>query len=48
MQLRATLQLRAILARVREHAIAHKGSVRTETLAEIWREIRGQTLPNCA
>jgi homocitrate synthase NifV len=41
-------ELRAILARVREHAIANKGSVRTETLAAIWREIHGQALPNCA
>ena len=41
-------QLRTILARVREHAIAHKGSVASETLAAIWREVRDRALPNCA
>jgi homocitrate synthase NifV len=41
-------ELRAILARVREHAIAHKGSVETETLQIIWREVRDRALPNCA
>jgi homocitrate synthase NifV len=40
-------ELRAILARVREHAIAHKGSVATATLTAIWREVRGRTLQNC-
>lgn len=30
---------RVILARVREHAIASKGSVTTETLTSIWRDI---------
>ena len=37
-------ELRAILARVREHAIAHKGSVATATLTAIWREVRGRAL----
>ena len=41
-------QLRTILARVREHAIAHKGSVASETLVAIWREVRDRALPNCA
>jgi homocitrate synthase NifV len=41
-------ELRAILALVREHAIAHKGSVETETLQIIWREVRDRALPNCA
>ncbi len=35
---------RAILARVREHAIQHKGPVTSETLAAIWREIRCEAL----
>lgn len=41
-------ELRAILARVREHAIVHKGPVNHETLAAIWREVRDRPLPNCA
>ena len=48
LQLPATPQeLRAVLARVREHAIAHKGPVATETLTAIWREVRDQVLPSC-
>src|SRR5208282_2328994 len=39
-------ELRAILDRVREHAVAHKGSIATETLAAIWREVRDRPLPN--
>jgi homocitrate synthase NifV len=39
-------ELRAILGRVREHAIAHKGSIATETLTAIWREVRDRPLPN--
>ena len=35
---------RAILARVREHAIQHKGPVTPDTLAAIWREIRCKAL----
>jgi homocitrate synthase NifV len=47
LQLPATAdELRAILARVREHAIAHKGSIATETLTAIWREVRDRPLPN--
>jgi homocitrate synthase NifV len=49
LHLQATLdEQRAILARVREHAIANKGSVTTETLTAIWREIRYVALGNCA
>jgi homocitrate synthase NifV len=39
---------RAILGRVREHAIAHKGRVAAETLKAIWRDVRGGALSNCA
>jgi homocitrate synthase NifV len=38
---------RAILARVREHAIMHKGPVTAETLMTIWHEVHDR-LPNCA
>jgi len=54
LQLPATPEeLRTILARVRVHAINHKGPVPTEALAAIWRDIRKddlrkQDLPNCA
>jgi homocitrate synthase NifV len=41
-------ELRGILARVRTHAVAHKGPVENETLTEIWREVCDRTLPNCA
>jgi homocitrate synthase NifV len=41
-------QTRGILARVREYAVSHKGPVARETVAQIWREIRNQHLPNCA
>lgn len=39
---------RAILARVREHAIANKGSVTNETLAAIWRDVRHHAVGACA
>jgi homocitrate synthase NifV len=39
---------RAILSRVREHAIAHKDRVSPETLMTIWRGVRGRALSNCA
>ena len=39
---------RGILARVREHAVANKGPVGEATVARIWREVRGQSLPSCA
>ncbi|UZE50329.1 homocitrate synthase [Rhodopseudomonas sp. P2A-2r] len=41
-------QTRGILARVREYAVSHKGPVARETVAQIWREIRNEHLPNCA
>jgi homocitrate synthase NifV len=41
-------EARGILARVREHAVANKGPVESETLAKIWREVCDRTLPHCA
>jgi homocitrate synthase NifV len=41
-------ELRAILARVREHAVHNKGPVARETVKRIWREICDPRLPNCA
>ncbi|MDR3465047.1 MAG: homocitrate synthase [Xanthobacteraceae bacterium] len=41
-------EMRAILGRVREYAVSHKGPVANETVAQIWREVCGRTLPNCA
>jgi homocitrate synthase NifV len=41
-------EARAILARVREHAVAHKGAVGRETVMAIWREVRERALRNCA
>jgi len=41
-------EARAILTRVREHAVAHKGAVGRETVMAIWREVRQRALPNCA
>jgi homocitrate synthase NifV len=47
LQLEANLdEMRAILARVREHASTNKRPVAAETLAEIWREVR--SLPTSA
>ncbi len=40
-------ELRLILARVRAHAITHKGPVGADTLATIWREVH-HGLANCA
>jgi homocitrate synthase NifV len=37
-----------ILGRVREYAVSHKGPVASETVEQIWREVRGQALPSCA
>jgi len=37
-----------ILGRVREYAVSHKGPVASETVKQIWREVRGQALPSCA
>lgn len=39
---------KAILSRVRAHAITHKGRVAAETLIAIWRDVRGLALSNCA
>lgn len=41
-------EMRSILARVREYAVAHKGPVARETVAQIWREVCGRALPHCA
>lgn len=38
---------RAILARVREHAIANKGSVTNETLVAIWQDVRHRAVSAC-
>ena len=47
LQLDANLEeMRAILARVREHASLNKRPVAAETLTEIWREVRA--LPTSA
>lgn len=43
-----TEEMRGILARVREYAVSHKGPVARETVAQIWREVCGRHLPNCA
>lgn len=45
LSLQASLdEQRAILARVREHAVANKAPVTTEVLAGIWRDVHGATL----
>ncbi|GLR90054.1 homocitrate synthase [Bradyrhizobium iriomotense] len=36
---------RVILARVRKHAVEHKGGVGRETVMTIWREVRERSLP---
>jgi homocitrate synthase NifV len=41
-------EARSVLARVRQHAVLHKGAVAQETLRAIWREVREHSLPNCA
>jgi homocitrate synthase NifV len=41
-------EARSVLARVRQHAVAHKGAVARETVTAIWREVRERSLPNCA
>jgi homocitrate synthase NifV len=43
-----TDEMKGILARVREYAVSHKGPVARETVAQIWREVCGRHLPNCA
>jgi homocitrate synthase NifV len=39
-------ELRAILDRVRQHAVTHKGPIATETLAAIWRDVCARPLDN--
>lgn len=41
-------EARTILARVRRHAVEHKGPVARETVTTIWREVRERSLLNCA
>ncbi|MCP9628928.1 homocitrate synthase [Rhodopseudomonas palustris] len=41
-------EAQGILARVRRHAVAHKGPVGNETLTAIWREVRDRRMPSCA
>jgi homocitrate synthase NifV len=41
-------EARSVLARVRQHAVTHKGAVAQETLRAIWREVRERSLLNCA
>lgn len=41
-------EAKAILARVRQHAVAHKGAVARDTVSAIWREVRHRPLPDCA
>jgi homocitrate synthase NifV len=39
-------ELRAILDRVREHAVTHKGPIAAETLAAIWRDVCARPFDN--
>jgi homocitrate synthase NifV len=39
-------ELRAILDRVREHAVTHKGPIAAETLAAIWQDVCARPLDN--
>jgi homocitrate synthase NifV len=49
LRLKATAeQSRAILARVRAHAVDHKGPVASETVRQIWHEVCDRALSNCA
>lgn len=41
-------EAKSVLARVRQHAVAHKGAVPRETVTAIWREVRERSLLNCA
>ncbi|MBI5264229.1 MAG: homocitrate synthase [Bradyrhizobium sp.] len=41
-------EARAILARVRKHAVEHKGAVARDTVMAIWREVRERSLLHCA
>ncbi|MBR1131819.1 homocitrate synthase [Bradyrhizobium iriomotense] len=44
----STEEAKSVLARVRQHAVEHKGAVAHETVAAIWREVRDRSLLNCA
>ncbi|MBW7962546.1 homocitrate synthase [Bradyrhizobium sp. BR 10261] len=44
----STEEAKSVLARVRQHAVEHKGAVARETVTAIWREVRGRSLLNCA
>ncbi|MGX4769190.1 homocitrate synthase [Bradyrhizobium guangdongense] len=41
-------EAKSVLARVRQHAVTHKGAVPRETVTAIWREVRERSLLNCA
>ncbi|WP_042336820.1 homocitrate synthase [Bradyrhizobium sp. DOA9] len=41
-------EAKSVLARVRQHAVEHKGAVGRETVTSIWREVRERSLLNCA
>lgn len=41
-------EAKSVLARVRQHAVEHKGAVARETVTAIWREVRERSLLNCA
>lgn len=41
-------EAKSVLARVRQHAVAHKGAVARETVTAIWREVRERPLLDCA
>ncbi|MBR0962299.1 homocitrate synthase [Bradyrhizobium japonicum] len=41
-------EAKTVLARVRQHAVEHKGAVGRETVTAIWREVRERSLLNCA
>lgn len=41
-------EAKSVLARVRTHAVEHKGAVARETVTAIWREVRERSLLNCA
>jgi len=43
-----TEEAKIVLARVRQHAVEHKGAVGRETVTAIWREVRDRSLLNCA
>lgn len=43
-----TEEAKIVLARVRQHAVEHKGAVGRETVTAIWREVRDRSLLDCA